>query len=274
MENEVKAIFSIALILFLIVGIFIGMEIGGKEAELENLEIIENSKQSQEKIIKPTFVEKNITSSLTKLKLLAVNQEGKGVTANLEVSARKGSGLTLVNIEKLFFWIDTQQSIRTARKVVEDYLDIPSDELDLTYKIDTNASIVGGPSAGAALTAATVSAVLNQSLNNETLITGNIQENGKIGKVGGIIEKVKAAKQSGYSRVLVPEGQSKLIHYQKNESCVQRGTLTICSAEYEPVEINIGKKLGMEVEEVRNVKEVLRYFGVKLPENFNSTSII
>ncbi|MFO0732849.1 MAG: S16 family serine protease [Nitrospiraceae bacterium] len=64
-----------------------------------------------------------------------------------------------------------------------------------------------GPSAGAVM-AVGFSALLNgDQIQRGIALTGTISQNGTIGPVGSIPDKVRAAAREGYRTVLIPEGQ-------------------------------------------------------------------
>ncbi|RLI98395.1 MAG: hypothetical protein DRO99_00805 [Candidatus Aenigmatarchaeota archaeon] len=62
----------------------------------------------------------NMTSA--RVVVPAVDDNGVGVPTVLLVQVVPGSGKSLVNIDRLFFWVDTQNSIRTAMHVAENIL--------------------------------------------------------------------------------------------------------------------------------------------------------
>jgi len=210
-----------------------------------------------------TFNTSNFTYNQVEIKIPAissVNGEEKGVITRLKVQVIPGEGRTLTNIENLLFWIDTQYSIRTAKKVAERIVGINTSKLDFIYTIETNASIIEGPSAGAALTVATIAALEGKSINQSVVITGTIHEDGSIGKVGGIIEKGKAAKEANATLFLVPKGQSKIIEYVPETKCKKFRVLTICETKYERKSFDVSKEIGIEVREVETIEEALNYF--------------
>ena len=96
----------------------------------------------------------------------AVDEDEQGVVTVLTVQAIDGTGTgkILVNIDRILFWGDTQDSIRTARDVAQNVRELNLSQTDLVYTITANASIIEGPSAGAALTAATIAAVEKKPL--------------------------------------------------------------------------------------------------------------
>ena len=189
-----------------------------------------------------------------------IGNKEKGVITNLKVLAIPGEGRTLTNIENLLFWIDTQYSIRTAKHVAERISQMNLSQIDLIYTIETNASIIEGQSAGAALTIATIAVLQNKSINNSVIITGTISEDGRIGKVGGIIEKASAAKEFGAKLFLVPKGQSIIINYVPEQKCEKIGPITFCRTEYKAEEINVSEIVGIEVKEVSSIEKALKYF--------------
>lgn len=203
------------------------------------------------------------TSPFTaQINLAAVDQNGKGVTTPLTVEAKPGTGEALTNVDKLLFWVDTQYSIQLAKAVAENVTKINADKLDLTYSIETNATLVGGPSAGAALTIATIAALENKPIKSDVMITGTINPDGTIGQVGGVLDKAQAAKDIGAKVFLVPEGQGEQTSLKPNETCTQRANFLFCETTYEQVTVNIGKDVGISIIEVSNVTDAMEYFGL------------
>jgi len=103
--------------------------------------------------------------------------------------------------------IDLQYSASTAVKVASKVTGVNLDRSDVSFVISAPAEIVGGQSAGAAMTVITIAAIKNQQVKNDVVITGTIREDGSIGLVGGILAKAKAAEEGGMSLFLVPKGQ-------------------------------------------------------------------
>jgi uncharacterized protein len=198
----------------------------------------------------------------SKINLLAVDQDGNGVATPLIVEAMPGDGKILTDIEKLLFWTDTQQSIQTARDVALNAANIDMSDYDIIYTISSDATVIGGPSAGAALTIATVAALENKTLKDDIVITGTIEPNGSIGEVGGVLEKAKAAKNVGAKIFLVPEGQSQETYLRPQENCTRRAGFIFCETTYNRVTVNIGDDVGISVIEVGNVDDALKYFGL------------
>jgi len=201
-----------------------------------------------------------VNSKTITINIPAVDDQGNGVITKLKVQALSGEGRTLVNVDNLLFWVDTQYSIRTAKDVAQNITQINLSNVDLIYGIETNASVIEGESAGAALTIATVAAIQNKTVNQSVIITGTIYPNGSIGPIGGVIAKAKASKDVGASLFLVPEGQSVQVNYLPEQKCEKVGPINYCTTDYKQETINISKDIGIDVKEVSNIQEALKYF--------------
>jgi len=190
----------------------------------------------------------------------AVDKEGKGIMAKLSVEVKPGVGRTLVDINQIFLWVDTQDSIRTAKTVAENEIGIDLSKYDIIYSVQANASAVEGPSAGAALGVATILELENKSANRKVTITGSLSEDGKIGKVSGIVAKAEAAKNAGMDILLVPIGEKNYTTYTEEKKCDNYLITEICRTETKAEEVNIQEKVGIRIEEVSNIQEALKYF--------------
>jgi uncharacterized protein len=191
----------------------------------------------------------------------AVDEEGNGAALPLTVEAQSGKGRVLTNInEILVWWTTTQESIQIAKSVAEDLTKLNLSNYDLIYTLETTATIIEGPSAGAALTIATLAALENKSINQSVMITGTINPDGTIGPVGGILSKAKAAKDIGATLFLVPEGQGVQTSYVPGTQCETIGRYQYCRTEYNIQKVDITKEAGITVKEVSNIDDALKYF--------------
>ena len=194
-NSKFYLITSIILVIGIIIGLGINMRVNPENYNTvinKNINIIKYNPSNFDSI-----------SGISYIKVPAVDSNGDGVITSLVVEVTKGTGKTLIDIDSVLFIADTQSSIRTAKEVAAQYTGKDLNKYDIIYHLDTNASIIGGPSAGAALTIATISALENQKIKDNIVITGTIQADGTIGEVGGILDKAKAAKLSEANLFLV-----------------------------------------------------------------------
>ena len=67
------------------------------------------------------------------------------------------------------------------------------------------ASKKDGPSAGVSITTALISQALQIPFQSNYAMTGEISLNGKVLKIGGVKEKLLAAKREGITNVIIPQ---------------------------------------------------------------------
>lgn len=65
-----------------------------------------------------------------------------------------------------------------------------------------------GPSAGITMTTAILSLALNKSVPGDLAMTGELSLTGKVMKIGGVREKVVAAKRSGIKHIILPQSNA------------------------------------------------------------------
>ena len=191
--------------------------------------------------------------------LLAVTENNTGMVISLVVELKSGTGKVLVNINNPSFVTDTQDSIRLAVNEAAEMTNTDLKKYDVVFSVKTNVSVIGGPSAGAAMTIATMALMLNKHIKDDVAITGTIMSGGYIGQVGGVEEKAAAAKENGMRLLLVPAGES--VYREPIENCTQRTGRDYrqkeCFITYRLV--NISEEIGIPVNEVNTITEALDY---------------
>ncbi|MCS7121251.1 MAG: serine protease-like protein [Archaeoglobaceae archaeon] len=193
------------------------------------------------------------------VKAVAVTSDGsKGVTIDITVTVSKGTGKVFVATGPMTE-IDMQGSARLAAVTACDLLGIDFMDYNFFYEIQADAPIVGGPSAGAVMTVATIAALKNLTLRNDVFMTGTIYPDGFVGPVGGLKQKLEAAAYSGGKIFLIPEGQR--ISYVE-ETVVRRvGIVNVISKVYKQVDlVEFGKQIGVEVYEVYTINDALKFY--------------
>ncbi len=252
-----------SLIIMFLLGLFLGYSISTTEIE-------KTSKFDTKKDLTITNNQPTIPiitgSTFSTINVPAVDDKGNGVVTALDVQVSPGSGRILTNIDKLFFWVDTQNSIKKATKVAQDITGKDLSKYDIIYTVKANASIIEGGSAGAALTIATIAALENKSLNNKVMITGTVEEDGSIGPIGEVVAKAIGAKDIGATLLLVPTGQGSSKIYRPEKKCFTESGVEVCETKTVAEEIFISKDVGIEVKEVSKIQDAMGYFfGNQIP---------
>jgi uncharacterized protein len=178
--------------------------------------------------------------------LLAVKEGPLGYTgsaADLYLEVRPGTGRVFIETLPLSK-LDTQISTRFAKDIACDFLDEDCSQYDFFYTIKAKSSIIGGPSAGAAISVLTVAILEDLPMDEGVAITGTINSGGLIGPVSGLRAKIDAAAEINVSKVLIPKGE----RYVKEVR-----NFTIDLQDY-------GKKYDIEVEEVSDLIEAVYEF--------------
>jgi len=223
---------------------------------------IERESYTEEFSLEPEQIFYVNDSSITTMRVPAVDKNGNGVIATLSVDAKPGIGRTLVDINQILFWADTQDSIRTAKTVAQGVTGMDLSEYDIIYSIQANASVIEGPSAGAAMGIATILELENRTFNEDVSITGTLNEKGEIGKVSGIVAKAEAIEAADMDLLIVPVGQKTYTVYSEEKSCEDYLLTKVCRSVTKPENIDVEEEVGIKVVEASNIQEALKYFSV------------
>ncbi len=133
----------------------------------------------------------------------APDGQEEGGTADLYLEVQPGEGRIFIDSFPLTR-LDTQISARFGKEVACSFLGDPCTSYDFFYTIRSGSTIVGGPSAGAAITLLTISVIGDIPLDPDTVITGTINSGGIIGPVGGVPAKAQAARTINMTKILIP----------------------------------------------------------------------
>lgn len=171
--------------------------------------------------------------------------EDRAVRAELTIKIVPGSGKIWSSVGPLV-GTSTQHTEKIAVELAKNYSD-EVEKYDYMFDINSTASVVEGPSAGAAMALLLITMLQDKKLPGYVAITGQISEDGSIGSVGGIFLKAEKAAQTGIKLFMIPKGDAYQTHRFPD------GIKTVNLVEYAP------KEWGMKVVEVSNIDEALAY---------------
>jgi uncharacterized protein len=187
----------------------------------------------------------------------------QGTVMKITVNIRDGAGLVLVNTA-IPTGVDFQTSARTAVVVAQNITNVDLSKKDVIFSISSENNqelqAVDGGSAGGAMTVLLASEILGKPINEKVLMTGTIEEDGTIGKIGGVAEKAYAAGKYGAKTFLVPEGQAVVQVQSCDEKREGVFIYKSCTAEDKPLSPITEKQYGMKVIEVNKIDQALSYF--------------
>lgn len=160
-----------------------------------------------------------------------------GDTLEIEVNIMPGKGeFNLTGQLGDVMKESAQAGISYIRSVSEEYK-IPKEffkEHDIHIHIPEGATPKDGPSAGITMTTAMLSAITKTPVRADVAMTGEITLRGRVLPIGGLKEKILAAKNAGIKTVCIPK---------KNEKDIE--------------EISTEIKKGLEIVFVEQIQEVL-----------------
>jgi len=98
-------------------------------------------------------------------------------------------------------------STRFLNKLAKDNVTLQSDDLQL--HVPEGATPKDGPSAGITMATALLSLAMNEPVANNVAMTGELSLTGKVLKIGGVKEKVIAARRSAVEQIILPHTNRK-----------------------------------------------------------------
>ena len=187
-----------------------------------------------------------------------------GVLTNLTVWVTDGTGHVFVDTAP-FTQVDMQGSARLASILACDITGIDPASCDFFYVMHTESPVIGGPSAGAATTVATVAAIMNWTVDSGVVMTGMINPDESIGAVGGIPAKLNASVNNGAHTFLIPSGQGNVTVVTRFVEPVGPFSRIV----EKPMTINVtslGEAQGVQVMEIEDIRDAIYvYTGHEIP---------
>ncbi|MBO4398956.1 MAG: endopeptidase La [Lachnospiraceae bacterium] len=130
-----------------------------------------------------------------------------GTTLEIEVNAMRGTGrIEMTGLMGSVMRESATAGLSYIRSVAETY-SVPEDYFekhDIHIHIPEGAVPKDGPSAGITMVTAVLSAVTGIPVDSEVAMTGEVTMRGRVLPIGGLKEKMLAAKKIGISKLLIP----------------------------------------------------------------------
>lgn len=168
---------------------------------------------------KYTIEEANLKDEVGIVRGLAWTSVG-GDTLQIEVNVMPGKGqleltgqLGDVMKESAKIALSYVRSISKRWEIEREFYE----KHDFHIHVPEGATPKDGPSAGITITTALVSAVINQKVRAKVAMTGEVTLRGKVLPIGGLKEKLLAAKNAKIELVLVPEKNKKDLEEMETE---------------------------------------------------------
>ena len=156
-----------------------------------------------------------------------LNQSGRFITRqtisegsmiNISVEVTSGRGRVLVQTSPLMGEV-FQDAANTAVSVAQARTgaNLSGSDAIISIVADDRVPSVNGPSAGALMTLLLLSVLQQRPVRQDVTVTGTIDKDGRIGVIGGVVEKATAAKASGKTLLLLSRENSNLTLYKEEE---------------------------------------------------------
>lgn len=149
-----------------------------------------------------------------------LENENVGVLTAISLNVTPGTGNVVISGPSAV-GSSTLQSAQQAVSYATSYLNVNKALYNFNYSF-LNSSNVSGPSGGLALTLLAVSGIEHKQLARNFTVTGTIGADGSVGLVGGVYDKVAAAKNGSERYILVPYSPNtsleSLIYYVSQQS--------------------------------------------------------
>jgi predicted S18 family serine protease len=183
-----------------------------------------------------------------------------GSMMNISLEIKSGKGRILVDTKPLM-GVVFQGAANTAVYAAQKRTGKDLSGSDIIFSIEAAHEVpsVDGPSAGALMTLLLIGGLDNLELRKDMTMTGTIDKDGHVGEIGGVIEKAKAAKDSGKTLILLPRDNSKLIQYTEKTRNLYGITVIERVPEIIDTKDHIEKNIGINIEYVDNFDDVLKY---------------
>lgn len=198
-----------------------------------------------------------ITDYIQRGPLVFIRSNQTGTMLNITVDVIPGEGRVLVQTTPLM-GIVFQEAANTAVLVAAERTGTDLAGKDVMFSIESGGMIptVDGASAGALMTILVESAFSGREILLDTTITGTISTDGRIGAIGGVVEKAYAAKEAGKTLLLLPEENAVITRVQEGSRNLPGITMMDPAPGTIDAKTLIEQAIGIRVEYVNTIEEV------------------
>jgi ATP-dependent Lon protease len=265
-KNNSSLKFAIVILFILLLGSSFFLFTSIEEIKLKDNSIATLTRESQVQIQKISQLESNITNLRVNLSrteellrnetqrrqnledeiinltavtrsdywVIGVDENEVGHVIPLEVIIKEGKGNLFLNVANVLVDESMQSSAQIAIRVAREVTRTSLTDKDILINIKSPAQegqlTISGGSAGGAIAMAAIAAMMGKPPLEDVLMTGTINTDHSIGKIGAPRVKGIAARENGAKLFLVPAGQK----------------------------VEVGG-IGIEVREVRTIEEAVKY---------------
>ncbi len=124
----------------------------------------------------------------------------KDSVLNVKIAISKHDGL-FINVDKNLYTIRFQQGVKIAIRFCEKFT---GKKLGIVFYTNNTNYILDGKSASAMVALACIALVLNKSLKDDIIVTGEINLNGDLLPIYDVDKKIRVAKDNGFKTVIIP----------------------------------------------------------------------
>ncbi|AST97099.1 ATP-dependent protease LonB [Shouchella clausii] len=140
------------------------------------------------------------SGALLEIEVLVQERAGNGTLTITGIAEEEQSGSQMRSIKRKSMARSSVENVITVLK----RKGLPTSDYDIHVNFP-GGTPVDGPSAGIAIATGIYSGIKQTAVSNEVAMTGELSVHGKVRPIGGVIAKVKAAKQAGAKRIIIPK---------------------------------------------------------------------
>ncbi|MDK2915898.1 MAG: hypothetical protein PWR25_455 [Euryarchaeota archaeon] len=191
----------------------------------------------------------------------------EGAMVNVSVEVVPGKGRVLVQTTPLMGVVfQDAANLAVAVAANRSRADLSGSDIIFSIQGPEDISEIDGPSAGALMAVLLLSVLEDFALNESVTVTGTIDEEGRIGPVGGVLEKAEAARRGGKTLLILSGENDRIFDHSKDLRSFgglrigRQRPIIVDTKEY------IEENLGIQVKYVDTLDDLLADLRVPAPD--------